>query len=263
MVLEKDTGKEVAKFWTKPTAEQREYQKSQTSMQRFRQFFHFANELVPITPNDMKKINQNANGGYAPGLTILGFKPMDSIPSYHSISKTFIVFPNDTDVKGSINAFMHLHATMLRKNVLAMGEALHRETSQSRLVAVYPFEETEHLPPGMYVKSLPFEDDMRRIVPDAASIEFDLPKELAARKFVGEYPDNHGSNTKELFDSDDKNHVTGNIASEELIDAAMNLMNRQSIKSAEIGEDFENSALVTCSSSCLLLQAKRLCSSCR
>lgn len=247
MVLEKDTGKEVAKFWTKPTPEQREFQKSQISTQRFRQFSNFANELIPITPSDMKKMNMNANGGYAPGLTILGFKPIDTIPWFHSISKMFIIFPNETDVKGSENAFMHLHAAMLRKNVLAVGEALQRETSQSRLVAIYPFEETDHLPPGMYVKSLPFEDDMRKLVPDAAAVELELQHKQPAGNFDIGDPDKHGSMDfadDSLFsESNDMNYVVGSIASEELVKAATNLMNRQTISSAEIGEDFENAAL--------------------
>ena len=265
MTLEKDTGKDVAKFWTKPTAEQREHQRSQPGLQRFRQFFNFANELIPITADDMKKMNQNANGGYAPGLTILGFKPMDSIPSHHSISKTYVIYPSDAEVRGSENAFMHLHAAMLRKNVLAVGEALNRESAQSRLVSIYPFEETDHLPPGMYVKSLPFEDDMRKIVPDAASMEFDLQQKQqksSATKCHSDgqtYPDSHGSNkeigvnreeSNEIIsnailfsESGNRKHLTDNIISEELTTAAINLMKRQSISSAVIGADFENAAL--------------------
>jgi len=248
-ILEEDTGKEVAKYWDRPTTDQREYQKSQPGAQRFRQFYNFANELIPMTPSDMKKINENANGGYAPGLTILGFKPRDSIPSYHCLSKTFLIFPNDTDVKGSENAFMHLHASMLRKNVLALGEALHRESMQSRLVAIYPFQETKYLPPGMYVKTLPFEDDMRKVSPDAASEELDLRRKQQTskvRKSYDTFPDKHSSNKlgddDALFSENDDNN-TGNVASEELITAAMNLMSRQSISSVEIGEDFENAAL--------------------
>lgn len=258
LYLEKDTGKEVAKFWTKPTAEQREYQRNQPGMKRFRQFFNFANELVPMTSNDVKKINENANGGYAPGLTILGFKPRDSIPSHHFISKHFLIFPNDTKVQGSENAFMHLRASMLRKNVLALGEALHRESSQSRLVAIYPLEETDHLPPGMYVKLLPFEDDMRKVAPDAASIEFDFQQKQQkslARKSGGNelgYPDRNesneqvrikGDNDALISEADKQNYVTGNIASEELVNVAIDLMSRQMITSAEIGESFENAAL--------------------
>ena len=207
-----------------------------------------------MTPKDMRKINEHANGGYDPGLTILGFKPRGSIPWYHCIVKTYLIFPNDKDVKGSENAFMHLHASMIRKNVLAVGEALHRESSQSRLVAIYPFEETDHLPPGMYVKSLPFEDDMRQVAPDAASVEFNLQREHQKARIGnsdGTLPDKHNSSNtginefceeNALFSkSDDKNK--GNIASEELVSAAMNLMSRQGISSVEIGEDFENAAL--------------------
>jgi ATP-dependent DNA helicase 2 subunit 1 len=255
LLLEKDTGKEVTRHWAKPTAEQREYQKSQPGLQRLRRFHNFANELVPMSTDDMKKITQNANGGYAPGLTILGFKPRNSIPSHHSILKPFLIFPNDTEVQGSENAFMHLHAAMLRQNVLALGENLQRETSQSRLVAIYPFEETDHLPPGMYVKLLPFKDNIRKIVPDAASEELDRRKEqqkaVARNRQNNEldYPDRYGSNNAAfendvLFsDRDSQDSITGNIASEELIKAAIDLMSRQGLSSAEIGEDFENKAL--------------------
>lgn len=201
-----------------------------------------------MTRSDMKKINENANGGYSPGLTILGFKPRDSIPSYHCLSKTFLIFPNDTDVKGSENAFMHLHASMLRKNVLALGEALHRESMQSRLVAIYPFQ-ADDLPPGMYVKTLPFEDDMRKVAPDAASEELDLRREKQKSQ-VGRsddtFPDNHSSSKlgdDGVLFSESNDITTGSIASDELIIAAMNLMSRQSLSTVEIGEDFENAAL--------------------
>jgi len=262
VTLEKDTGKEVAKFWTKPTTEQREHQRSQPGMQRFRQFFNFANELIPVTPKDLKAMNKNANGGYVPGLTILGFKPRDSIPFYHKVSKTFLIYPNDTAVKGSENAFINLHAAMLRKDVLAIGEALHRENSQSRLVAIYPFAVSDHLPPGMYVNYLPFEDDMRNVVPDVASIVFDQQKQLRIRNLSGrELPhsnkpgrnnhvgikieeSNEGKNGDVLFSqNDEQKTLTGNISSPKLINSAIDLIGRQSLSSVEIGEDFENAAL--------------------
>mmetsp|Transcript_25512 Transcript_25512/g.54421 ORF Transcript_25512/g.54421 Transcript_25512/m.54421 type:complete len:533 (+) Transcript_25512:1205-2803(+) len=263
--LEKDTGKDVARFWTKPTPEQREHQRNQPGMHRFRQFFNFANELVPITQQDMRSMKKNANGGYAPGLTILGFKPRDAIPFYHSVSKTFLIFPNDTDVQGSRNAFEHLHAAMLRKNVLGVGEVLHtRETSQSRLVAIHPFEATDYLPPGMYVTTLPFEDDMRAVAPDAASIEMmhlrqQQQQQQNEQQTRGKtvLPDQHNEpdpvvSTEIRFglspDGDTNrqphDHALGSVASEALVAAAMNLMSRQSLSSMEIGSDFENAALI-------------------
>eukprot|EP00536_Pseudo-nitzschia_multiseries_P005700 jgi/Psemu1/13220/gm1.13220_g len=251
LTLEKDTGRDVARFWTKPTPEQRSHQRSQPGMRRFRHFFKFANELVPITQQDMRIMKENANGGYAPGLTILGFKPRSVIPFYHSISKTFVIFPNDTDVKGSRNAFYHLHAAMLRKNVLGVGEVLHtRESSQSRLVAIYPFESTDYLPAGMHVTTLPFEDDMRAVVPDAASIEWNLSHERKTRQLNGnkfsdqKEPDFVGSNGKDGFsESNNQEPMLGSIASEDLVDAAIKLMSCQSLKSMEIGTDFDNAAL--------------------
>jgi len=269
LTLEKDTGKEVAKFWTRPTAEQREFQRSQPGMQRFRQFFKFANELVPITNEDMKKINRNANGNHAPGLTILGFKPSNSIPTHHYILKPFLIFPNDSEVEGSIDAFMNLHSAMLRKNVLAVGEVLQRESSQARLVAIYPFEETDFMPPGMYVQMLPFEDEIRNIVPDEASIEADFQrKEHISLTKKGHddtltLPHTHNNNNNNnngygvkreelnnnanehvfLSEIDNQEHATGNIATNSLVDAAINLINRQSLSSKAIGVDFENAAL--------------------
>eukprot|EP00537_Pseudo-nitzschia_pungens_P013005 CAMPEP_0172392606 /NCGR_PEP_ID=MMETSP1061-20121228/8689_1 /TAXON_ID=37318 /ORGANISM="Pseudo-nitzschia pungens, Strain cf. pungens" /LENGTH=795 /DNA_ID=CAMNT_0013123477 /DNA_START=161 /DNA_END=2548 /DNA_ORIENTATION=- len=248
--LEKDTGKDVARFWNKPTIEQREHQRNQPGMRRFRHFFKFANELVPMTQQDMGAIRNNANGDYAPGLTVLGFKSRDAIPFHHSTSKTFVIFPNDTDVQGSRNAFDHLHAAMLRKNVLGVGEVLHnRENSQSRLVAIYPFESTSYLPHGMYVATLPFEDDMRAVAPDAASTEWDLKQEekkdwIGATFSLQNQPDSIGSNARDGFsDANSQKHMLGNIASEDLIKAAVKLMSRQSLKSFEIGLHFENAAL--------------------
>jgi len=266
LTLEKDTGKEVAKFRNKPTPEQKEHERNQPGIQRFRQFFNFANELVSFTPQDLKTMNRNANGGYGPGLTILGFKPRDVIPFHHKISKTFLIFPNDTEVQGSYDAFMHLHASMLRKSVLALGEALHRESSQSRLVAVYPFQDADRLPPGMYVQYLPFEDDMRALLPDAASIEFHSRQQntIATKRLDNEIPDPHGpdgidgnkeagvipeepnnvvSNDNLFSDFGKHQDVTCNIASEDLVQAAMNLIRRQTTSEIEIGVDFENAAL--------------------
>ena len=77
---------------------------------------------------DVDSIRVFANGAYDPGLTILGFKSRSSVPFYHSITSTYLILPSDSDVLGSANAFAQLRASMLRKNVVAIGEVLHRET---------------------------------------------------------------------------------------------------------------------------------------
>jgi hypothetical protein len=242
--MEKDSGNEVARFWTKPDAEQREIQNNQPALKRFRQFFNFAGELVPITKDDSQTMLKNSNGGFEPGLTILGFKPRDAIPSYHCVSTTYLIFPNDTEIKGSRKGFLSLYRAMVRKNVLAVGEVLHRETLQSRLVAIYPLDEDDENSPGMYVMQLPFEDDIRAVAPDEASMEFDR---LAGKSGVKNEDDPEtatSSNDVEILDHDNNDeNLTGNIASEELVDAAIKLMCKQNLNEHELGVDYENAAL--------------------
>ena len=107
---------------------------------------------------------------------------------------------------------------------------------------------------------------MRKIVSDAAFMEFDLQQKQqksSATKWHSNgqtYPDSHGSSkeigvkreeSNEIIISNDvlfseidnRKHLTDNIVSEELTTAAINLMKRQSISSAVIGADFENAAL--------------------
>ena len=241
--MEKDSGNEVARFWTKPDAEQREIQNNQPALKRFRQFFDFAGELVPISKDDTQTMLKNSNGGFDPGLTILGFKPRDAIPSYHCVSTTYLIFPNDSEIKGSRKGFLSLYRAMVRKNVLAVGEVLHRETLQSRLVAIYPLDEDDDNSPGMYVMQLPFEDDIRAVAPDEASMEFDRLAEKSGVKNEDEPEVATSSTEVEILDPDNKDeNSTGNIASEELVDAAIKLMRKQNLEQ-ELGVDYENAAL--------------------
>jgi hypothetical protein len=248
-ILEKDTGKEVAKFYTSPSSEQREIQNNQPGLHRLRQFFDFAGELIPVTKADLDEMQLIASGGRDPGLTILGFKPRASIPSYHSISATFLIYPNDDVVQGSREAFAHLHASMLRKNVVAIGEALYRSTWQSRLVAIYPLQEVvahdNYLAPCMMVTQLPFEDDIRAVVEDEASKEVDRLKErqkLLLERGIVSNPDTLTIDCiANLATLDD--HCTGYVASEQLVSAAVNLIGRQDLSSMELGFDFENAAM--------------------
>lgn len=253
LIHEADTGNLVAKFWSKPSVEQRDFQKSQPSLSRFRQFHSFAGELVPITKEDMDSIRVFANGAYDSGLTILGFKPRSSVPFYHSITSAYLILPSDIDVQGSANAFAQLRASMLRKNVVAIGEVLHRETWQSRLVAIVPIEDSSssddlHVPPGMFVMSLPFEDDIRAVVPDEASKEFSRIKSEPSPIQSGvlikeEYSGTTGDNVFGTLDDEDE-AVTGNVASEELVSAAIKLTKKQGLNKLSLAVDFDNAALI-------------------
>lgn len=247
LVLEKETGKEVAKFYAAPNTDQRETQKNQPGLRRFRQFYDFAGELIPVSKGDMQEMQLMANAKRDPGLTILGFKPRDSIPFYHAVPVTYLIYPNDEVVQGSREAFAQLHAAMLRMNVLAIGEALNRSTWQSRLVAIHPLEEVtsedNYLAPCMMVTQLPFEDDVRAVVPDETSKQFDRQKErqeILEQPFCPN-PDMIASNLDNLASTQD--NWSASIASQELVSAAIDLTSRQELLCVELGLDFENAAM--------------------
>jgi len=164
---------------------------------------------VAMTPKDVQAIRSasNANSEFA-SMILLGFKPQDSVPFTHTIDRPYFVYPNDEVAQGSIVAFAHLHASMLRKRVLAIGELLTRKTATSRLVALWPLEAEEgfRCAPGMLAVLLPFEDDMKVQTPEPP--------------------------------------IDDELVTAELVEAAGNLVQHQTLVDAVIGQDFENAALL-------------------
>jgi hypothetical protein len=224
-----------ASFHAKPNAEQREIQNNQAGLARFRTFYNFADELIPMQAEDMKCIVRLANGDYKPGLTLLGFKPRDSIPFFHSIQGPYIIYPNDKIVQGSTMAFAQLHAAMLRKNVVAIGEVQHRAYLQSRLVAVYPLEkssieEETGKPAGMLVLKLPFEDDIRTIAQDEASkqVELTVNDDNKVSSHDGGKPELTEPVSSVQFERDGES-VFESVALQELVTAAMKMIARLTV----------------------------------
>ena len=115
---------------------------TQPSHNRIRKFFEFGGETVPFSEEDKLAIKKqcNANPNF-PSLILLGFKPAASIPFYHLLKNPYLVYPNDEACRGSADAFAHLHASMLRKKVVGVGELLYRVGAISFLVALFPVEE--------------------------------------------------------------------------------------------------------------------------
>jgi len=250
----------LAEFKPGASVEERSRSNTQPGLKRIREYATFGGELIPLSKEDMAEIRYQANGRRTKtGLTILGFKPKDSIPFYHTLSTTYLIYPNDEDVKGSREAFVELHAAMIRKKVVAIGEVIHRLHWGSRLVAIHPIQEIleespdgdslrQKRPPGMMVVTLPFEDDMRALEPDAAVEEM--------RKAKAEQDDlimpDIAVTSEESIKQDPAPVVSAScaleygssIALDELVTAAEELVNRQRLEGFELGEDFTNAALL-------------------
>ena len=161
-----------------------------------------------MTAEDVRVIRRksNANEGTA-SLILVGFKPIASMPRL-TFQNSYFASPNEEKVTGSGDAFAALLASMLRKEVIAIGELLLRATASSRLVAIVPQAEyhsedgRQTKPPGLLIFQLPFEDDIRSIEDDC-----------------------------------------GETADEDLVEAAVELIKHQRIHGVEWGVSFENPAL--------------------
>jgi hypothetical protein len=263
-----DTGSIFATF--KPGGNTSSAAAKPPGLQRLRSYAKFGDELIPISTDDVMALKKTATADKEfGGLTLLGFQPRNNttIPWYHMTDSAYLIYPSEDLNNNSNNtgmnqaAFCHLHASMLRKGVLAMGEVLHRVQWTSRLVAIYPIDPSDGVlddnneqeprpaqPPGMMVITLPFEDDMRGLELDAAMKE--LLVEQTSTIFKGE-PDLADPAVKmepDMIESNDnatgdENENKGNIASEELVQATVDLIGRQRLEGMELGKDFENAAL--------------------
>ncbi len=142
-------------------------------------------------------------------MILLGFKPLpttsETTTELAFVDKSMFAYPNNCYVKGSKTAFATLHASMLNKNVMGIGELLLRVTALSRLVAIIPQEEGGHVEedcsegeqvpsqissPGFLLIPLAFEDDVRSLprqhdfVPNNNMVE--AAKELIRNIDIGE-----------------------------------------------------------------------------
>lgn len=183
-----------------------------TNKDRIVHFATFGTDRVSLSPNDVSKIKASSHAGTnKASLIVLGFKPEAALPITNILdASSYLIYPNDTVAPGSTGAFANLHASMLRKNVVAIGELLTRVTACSRLVVLYPQAERRDIefndqliPPGMIVANLPFEDDVRKMNSDCVE----------------------------------------SIANEESVQKAMDLIRHQKLENVEIGLNFENAAL--------------------
>ena len=91
----------------------------------------------------MAKIQKNSNGDLdRASLLLLGFKPLldafEAVTNLVLVDKPVFEYPHDYYVKGSKTAFDTLHASMIRKNVMEIGELLLWITAASRIVAITP-----------------------------------------------------------------------------------------------------------------------------
>uniref|UniRef100_A0A7S0CAL4 Ku domain-containing protein n=1 Tax=Proboscia inermis TaxID=420281 RepID=A0A7S0CAL4_9STRA len=149
---------------------------------QLRSFVEFGGERVVISSDEVSHIKKLSNGSKKSSLSILGFKPMNSIPKMHIMDRPYFAYPSDEEgILGSKEAFSALHTAMLDKKVLAIGKLITSVKATCHLVAIIPQcestfyvgkessptlgsdEQEKSYSSGFLIVHIPYEDDIRSL----------------------------------------------------------------------------------------------------
>lgn len=106
---------------------------------------------------------------YAPGMELLGFKPIDSIMPYFHVRPANFIYPDEKSVQGSNKMFAALLDRCLKKKVAPIVRLIARKNASVSWAALIPQAEKiddkncQITPPGFNACHLPFADDFRKI----------------------------------------------------------------------------------------------------
>lgn len=131
---------------------------------QIKKYFPYGGKRVYFAPDDMVQIKHYD----APGLQLICFKSLQSLPWNVNVRGPYFVYPCDGYIEGSSTAFAALLNAMMKKQKYALARIIVRKTSEPRLVALLPQEEVNDelgqvQPSGFNVVFLPYLDDIRDI----------------------------------------------------------------------------------------------------
>ena len=130
---------------------------------QIRKYFPFGGAKAYIDEEEMKAIKTVGEAG----LVLMGFKSQERVRPYHNLRSPYFVYPDETQVKGSVRAFYALLLGMAELKVVAIARLIYRKGTMPRLVALIPqleaVDEKGRLDrsPGMHLVFLPYADDIR------------------------------------------------------------------------------------------------------
>lgn len=130
-----------------------------------RKAFKFGGETVSFTEEELAKIKHFGD----PVVRIIGFKPLSLLPIWASLSESTFIYPSEEDFIGSTRVFSSLHQKLLKDQKFGLAWYIPRRNASPRLVAIIPGAEErneggeQEMPPGFWVKYLPFADDIREV----------------------------------------------------------------------------------------------------
>ena len=125
-------------------------------------YLYYGGKKIRFSKDEMKKIKLIE----PPGLTLMGFKSINSIKPYYNLRESYFVYPNESISKGSGKLVNALIKQMANKRKCAIVKYIGREGSMIKFCALVPQlerldEDFFQTPPGLNMIVLPFADDIR------------------------------------------------------------------------------------------------------
>ncbi|KAJ3262281.1 X-ray repair cross-complementing protein 6 [Boothiomyces macroporosus] len=139
-------------------------------------YYEFGGEKPTFTKDEIKAIKSVG----PPGITLLGFKPIQAIKDKFNIKPSIFMVPDETRYQGSSKLFVHLVERMHVNRKAAFATLIARKSASLKVVALLPQVAVKRsesdpidIPCGFHIIILPFADDLRHI--EAPIIDY--PKE--------------------------------------------------------------------------------------
>ncbi|KAK4546595.1 hypothetical protein LTR36_001812 [Oleoguttula mirabilis] len=129
-----------------------------------RKAYKFGGETISFTVEELAKIKHFGD----PVLRIIGFKPMSMLPIWANLKPLTLCYPSEEEFIGSTRVFSALHQKLLRDQKMALAWYIPRRNASPVLAAIIPGAESrseegeQQVPPGLWIKPLPFADDIRQ-----------------------------------------------------------------------------------------------------
>ncbi|KAF3480730.1 Ku70 protein [Arthroderma uncinatum] len=129
-----------------------------------RKAYKFGGEQISFTQEEQAELRNFGE----PIIRIIGFKPLSSLPIWASMKHPTFIYPSEEGYVGSTRTFSALQQTLLKQKKMALVWFVPRRNAAPVMAAMIAGEEkldendTQIIPPGMWILPLPFADEIRQ-----------------------------------------------------------------------------------------------------
>lgn len=129
-----------------------------------RKAYKFGGEQISFTQDEQNSLRKFGD----PVIRIIGFKPLSALPIWASMKHPTFIYPSEEGFVGSTRVFSALQQTLIKEEKMALVWFIPRKNAGPVMAAMIAGQEKvdenndQTIPPGMWILSLPFADDIRQ-----------------------------------------------------------------------------------------------------